>query len=118
MSYLERPGHDQLATVGGYVVKIWVEQEGERDQLKFTLEMFSQVTGQLSSRQWTFSIYLDVGTTVALAQLQLLRDAMANLWFTEVDYYYDEDWDLRHCYYVKVYSLSEAPYPTLMDGPG
>lgn len=114
MSYLERPDPDELSTVGGYVVKIWVEQSGERDQLKFSLEIFYlSVMGELATRTWDFNVYLDIGTTVALAQLQLLRDALANTWYTEVEYHFDDDAERRDCYYVKIHSPDIAPYPTI-----
>ncbi|MFZ5477062.1 MAG: hypothetical protein ACOZNI_09835 [Myxococcota bacterium] len=65
---------DFLLDTMGYVTRVWVEQENGRDSLYFKLVIYRDDDDE----PWvqTFWIYLDVGTTVALAQLQLLRDAM------------------------------------------
>lgn len=82
----DRPDPDDLETLKGYVTQIDVIQEGERDLFTFVLveDFFNSGSGR--AEEWWFWIYLDVGATVALAQLHLLRDAMANDWLVEVDY--------------------------------
>jgi hypothetical protein len=79
--YIERPNYDEhfLLDTVGYVTRIWVEQEDSRDQLKFTLKVFTETNGYTFEQDADFTIYLDRGTTVAFAQLQLLRDALESM---------------------------------------
>lgn len=108
MSYVERPNYeeDNLETFDGYVTELWVEQEDERDQLKFNL--YSQEGSQ--EYEITFNIYLDVGTTVALAQLQLLRDAMLHNLLVTVHFKFDwsSSGSAYYVYYVKIYPSTHS----------
>ncbi|GEM_PF-3031765 len=55
-----------LSKTWGYVEELAIEQEGKRDTLRVWLRGHPQY----------YFTYLDAGATVALAQLQLLRDAL------------------------------------------
>lgn len=74
---------DDLYETVGYVERIWVEQESGRDAFFFLLAIYAR--GRASGfhdptvapfRYQKFFVYLDIGTTVAMGQLQLLRDAI------------------------------------------
>lgn len=73
----ERPSYyeQELYETVGYVTQIWVEQETEHDSLYFMLDIYARST-EVPEHSQICRIHLDVGTTVALAQLQLLRDAL------------------------------------------
>lgn len=110
MAYLDRPNPDQLSYFWGYVQNLWVEQTGDRDQIRFDLRFYYDYGGEameFEAEGW--NIYLDAGTTVALAQLQLLRDAIANQWLVLLQYYDDPDSYLNHVYYVRVFPNAEFP---------
>lgn len=70
---------EDFDTWSGYVRWIEVSQVGERDTLYFSLI-------DTDNQTQNFYTYLDSGTTVALAQLQLLRDAFASNWYVTVGY--------------------------------
>ena len=61
-----RPDRDTLDHISGIVKEIEVEQTGQRDRVRFKLD-------SSGIRFWT---YLDEGTTVTLAQLQILRESL------------------------------------------
>lgn len=115
--WLDRPNfeEDDLIDWYGYVTELWVEQEDERDQIFFTLqtELFF---GFVLVKEYTFCIYLDVGTTVALAQLQLLRDALEHDYLVRV-HTNNADSDTlpsetsnNYVYWLKVYKLDYHVY--------
>lgn len=83
--YIDTPDYyeDELYETVGYVERIWVEREAGRDAMFFTLAIYARDTAAWLGRAdgapvryQKFFVYLDIGTTVALGQLQLLRDAM------------------------------------------
>lgn len=85
MAWVERPARDDLERAVGYVQYVAAEQMDGRDAIVFRLEEYGGLgqitrTGERAydSTSRKYAIYLDVGTTVALAQLQLLRDAMVH----------------------------------------
>lgn len=80
-----RPEENELEHIEGYVTSVAVLQVGERDFLRMTVDRTSAVGFEMKE-VWTFFVYLDVGTTVALAQFQLLRDAMMQGWIVEIGY--------------------------------
>ena len=81
----------------GYVQYVAVEQMDGRDSALFRLEEFGAFTwgltreGERTSDSRRYAIYLDVGTTVALAQLQLLRDAMVHQYAVAIYFLDDTD---------------------------
>lgn len=110
--YIERPSYfgtadgdyeDILYETIGYPKQIRIDQEDSRDMIMFELQihastLFPPVTC------WCL-IYLDVGTTVALTQLQLIRDAFES----NGDYYVrihfnfvEDDEDLREVWVYMV----------------
>lgn len=115
MSYIDRPDFDDdgLLELWGYVRRIKIEQENSRDQIWFRLEIFVEWGGDVVTYDETFTMYLDQGTTVALAQLQLLRDAMQNEWLTYIHYYNDPDSSNNYVYLVQIYE--DKAYPTTLN---
>lgn len=122
--FKDRPDYsdDYLLDTVGYVTRIWVEQEGERDQVKFSLQIFmrSGFSDTLPSKTMSFVIYLDRGTTVAFAQLQLLRDALNSFQASKVSApllvrvhftFGDED-DLDWGYAYWIATIADMEYPT------
>jgi hypothetical protein len=123
--WIERPNYDddRLFETIGYVTSVWVEQENDRDQLWFTLRVYyDQVpvgSGRKSAELYRSiekecCIYLDVGTTVALAQLQLLRDALASDGAILVRLHFsfhteDEDESMLWVYLVRLEAGFEFP---------
>lgn len=109
--FVERPNYDEdglLETVG-YVVRIAVEQEDARDQIWFRMEIYRDSNEPVTM---DFTIFLDVGTTVALAQLQLLRDALQSDGRLLVKVHFrlmNSDGDSGWVYYVRVHSGYEFP---------
>lgn len=69
-----------LTTQYGNVTKLQVEQVDERDQIWCKMKHEDG-----SEDKWYFT-YLDEGATVALAQLQLLRDALERNLRLRLDY--------------------------------
>ena len=78
-SQADSPQYLPTDYIEGLVNKLWVEQEEDRDQAKFTL--VDLYTGE--EIDYTFAIYLDVNTEVSLAQFGLLRDSMKSDWLVE-----------------------------------
>lgn len=90
MAWVERPARDLLERAVGYVQYVAAEQMDGRDAIIFRLEEYGgrlllspvvTLTGGDASYAPSsnkYAIYLDVGTTVAMAQFQLLRDAMVH----------------------------------------
>lgn len=76
MGWKENPEYeaDHLNNTVGYVTSVWVEQEGSRDALRWTMEVHLGTGDRHTQKFFTF---LDQGTHVALAQLQILRAVMA-----------------------------------------
>lgn len=72
--WLTRPTWEDLLETTGYVEHLSVEQEGERDTLSVGLGVVYDYGRRIEHAR--FVIYLDENSTVALAQLQLLRDAL------------------------------------------
>jgi hypothetical protein len=116
--YFESPNYDQnwLGDTVGYVTRILVEQEGTRDQLRFYLKVYY---GGDWERTYMFNIWLDHGTTVAFAQLQLLRDALDSLarskeqdpLMVRVHFSWgDETYTWGYAY--ALYLIPSMPYPT------
>jgi hypothetical protein len=105
MAYVERPSADALDSLVGYVVKISVDQAGNRDQLWFTL-----LSGTILASYVVFVIYLDIGTTAALAQFQILRDAMGTGRPVLVQYLYDEESSCNFAYWTKIYLDDDTYY--------
>ncbi len=91
---------DALERAVGYVQYVAVEQMDGRDAIVFRLEEWEYYVDTVSKR---YAIYLDVGTTVALAQLQLLRDAMVHQYAVAL-YFLDDsdDTGFRFAYEVMV----------------
>ncbi len=84
MAYIDRPSKELLTYYRGTVSALKVEQYDERDQIWFILDL-TEETAALPPFGYTLPvghevhylcIYRDIGTTVALAQLQLLRTAL------------------------------------------
>ena len=82
----DRPSRSELDRVTGYVRAIQVEQMDDRDQIWCTMDITEDTAGLPTGSVNDFAIYLDVGTTVALAQLHLLRAGMANEWVVSLAY--------------------------------
>ena len=108
MSYLERPNHSELYKTAGYVHDVRVEQEDARDQLQFTLAEYLPWGDDYIEFLISYSIYPDVGTTVALSQMKLLQDSMEKAWPVEIHYHPSEDSDLRHVYSVRLFTSDEV----------
>lgn len=73
---MDHPPSSGLDEIYGYVATIRVEQMDNRDQVWLNLSSYTQRwSGALHETITQFGAYLDVGTTVVLAQLQLLREA-------------------------------------------
>lgn len=83
MAWVERPELEDLDRTAGYLRGIGVDQFGERDSLFVQADVYHD---DGSSENIRYSAYLDVGTTVALAQLQLLRMAMTHDWAVLIRY--------------------------------
>jgi len=81
IGWLERPNYDQLLDTVGYVTQIWITQEGEKDELHFRLRILWGTTE--TSKEFCIPLYIH--TTVALAQLQLLRDGLRWAWADDRD---------------------------------
>lgn len=100
---IDRPsyhGHELYETVG-YVTQIWVEQETTRDSLYFMLDIYVR-SFETPEHSQICRVHLDVGTTVALAQLQLLRDALyARDYLVKIHFNFEE----RDEKYANVYWL-------------
>jgi hypothetical protein len=121
LAYIERPDKELLTYFRGNVSALKVEQYGARDQIWFVLTLTepAEVTDS-----WTYTlgvgeevnylcIYLDIGTTVALAQLQMLRSALIDGLEAGVWAYRDPDSEWNFVYSVCIYP-PEAPF-TLPD---
>ena len=61
---------DEITTIYGHVEQIVVEQLDDRDQVHVQID-----PDESEDSKWFYS-YLDVGASVTLAQLQILRDAL------------------------------------------
>lgn len=96
----DRPSRSELDQVAGYLRAIQVEQMDDRDQIWCTMEIAEDTAGLPIGSVNDFAIYLDVGTTVALAQLHLLRAAMAHEWGVRL--WYDAGGLPRVVYAVEV----------------
>lgn len=72
--YVDRPDADSLWSTRGRVTYIRIDQTGSRDDIRFGLDLTESLGAGL--REIDLRMFLDEGTTVALAQLQVLRDAM------------------------------------------
>jgi hypothetical protein len=103
VAWVERPESGDLDRTAGYAHAVGVEQMGERDTVFVQLyEYYSD--GSMENTR--YAAYLDLGTTVALAQLQLLRDAMAYGWPVLVRYLDDTaDTGSRFFYEIEVVAL-------------
>lgn len=88
-----RPDVDDLATFKGLVTKLQVDQTGSRDEIRVWISQ-DDATEPVS-----FNILLDEGATVALAQLQMLRDAILHHLDVKVWFYQHPD-DPDEPYYV------------------
>ena len=80
-----------MAEVEGYVSKLVVEREGGRIQMKFRITKEDMAPGDI------FFVYLDTNPVICLAQMHLLRDALAYQWLTKI-HYEQMDWDLSDQY--------------------
>lgn len=103
---------DHLFETVGYVEYIRVEQVGGRSTLQFLLEI-SLATGNYHLRCIKF---LDVNTTVALAQLQLLRDAMWSgrvgaTYLIRVVFNFAEMGRYDKAYFYELFAISSDTYP-------
>lgn len=116
--YVDRPDYDEdgLETTAGYVDRLWVEQENDRDQVAFRLCEYHTNFGTVgvSSTTNRYCIYLDVGTTVALAQFQLLRDALQNKTMVVIDYLPGDDDDSNNYVYLVLLRQSDD-YPVTVE---
>lgn len=108
----EYNGHELWETVG-YVEQIWSEQEGGRHAVYFKLRIYLSEDEQ---RTRTFMIYLDVATTVALTQFQLVRDALWSKVYLKTPHlvrvhfnFVDENEDLAIAYWVGVLIQDTTP---------
>lgn len=132
-TWIDRPDFEEDGLVDwmGYVTRIRVDQEGENDQLKFSLETFTDSVAveavwraylgasEGTRLQMNFNIYMDTGTTVALAQLQLLRLAWENRWPVRIHCQPPDDWPYdtpctpgigyNHVYWVRVFEADYYP---------
>lgn len=113
MSY-ERRDSDEVDETWGYVHSAGVEQEGNHDSIQFKLTIYYKshspnTADEVFSTNWDFLIYLDMGTTVALAQLQLLRDAMLNTWLVKVRYWQESEDESRQATAIRVYPNKVFP---------
>lgn len=67
----------ELYETAGYVLWVNIEQEGPSQALHFGLRIHTSIDDTLSRyHDQKFKVFLDRNTTTAMAQLQLLRDAM------------------------------------------
>ena len=99
----DRPGlHDEgMYQAAGYVLFVQTEKASTRDQIWFGLRRFFEA----SYVDQSYMVHLDVDTTVALTQLQLLRDAMTQELPVEVFFWYDRHWaDVRVVYWLRLFS--------------
>lgn len=123
MAWIERPDYedDHLCNTVGFVNSVWVDQEATRDQVKWSMHIYSPIQpyGEpIVARTQKFYCYLDIGTHVALAQLQLLRDALVSLGtenplLTQVHFQLSEDEEWGYVTWVRVlggYALGTSPY--------
>lgn len=124
VGWIEGPNYDDdLASTVGYVTRIWVEQEDSRATIRFRLRIFRGVVGY---HDQDCIVMLDQNTTVALAQLQLLRDAFASYQvasegapavLVHVHFNFrDDDHEWLFVYWLRVIYDGELPYPTTAQG--
>lgn len=100
-----------LLAVYGYVEYIQVEQMNSRDQVTVKLRQYN-AEDDLEGEAFRYTTYLDTGTTVALAQLQLLRQGLDRGGAVKLRYV--ETTDHRWMYSVVLYGPSTRR--VLFDG--
>lgn len=96
MAWEDHPPRESLERILGYLEYIAVEQMDSRDAVWIRLRHYylNALRTEVVSGSVRYLLYLDVGTTVAMAQLQLLRDGMLNKW-PVILYYLDDSVSTR-----------------------
>ncbi|MDP2308175.1 MAG: hypothetical protein Q8P18_19300 [Pseudomonadota bacterium] len=119
--YLTEPDYwaNTLWETVGYVKSIRTEMEGPRHAMFFTLAIHKRHMEEVYRYQ-QFLVYLDVGTTVAVTQLQLLRDAMWSMGVFGYPYlvrvhfnFMDSEEKYAFPYYLEV--SRESSYPVSVE---
>lgn len=114
MAYIDRPGKEALTYYRGTVSALKVEQYGARDQIWFVLTL-TEATEVTDSWTYTYEvgyelhylcIFLDIGMTVALAQLQMLRAALSERLEVGIWVYRDPDSEYNFVYSVTLHAGS------------